>query len=218
MQRVLEPEVMDTWKEAVEYDAMDFTEVNSAFAQRTIELGPPTGLLLDAGTGTARIPILVCQQQPQWQVIGIDLSKNMLLVGSENVARSGLQQQIVLESVDAKQLPYADRQFDMVISNSLAHHLPDPRSFWLELQRVLKPNGAILIRDLIRPPDQSTINTLVESMAPYNLHQKKLFRDSLQAALTLDEVNELIQPSSRTGVRVYQSSERHWTAERAWMA
>jgi len=27
---VLEPEVMDTWEEAVEYDAMDFMEVNTA--------------------------------------------------------------------------------------------------------------------------------------------------------------------------------------------
>jgi len=31
---VLEPEVMDTWEEAVEYDAMDFMEVNTAFAQQ----------------------------------------------------------------------------------------------------------------------------------------------------------------------------------------
>jgi len=28
--KLLEPEVMDTWEEAVEYDAMDFTEVNTA--------------------------------------------------------------------------------------------------------------------------------------------------------------------------------------------
>ena len=58
MQRILEPEVMDTSSEAIEYDAMDFTAVNTAFAQRTSEFGSQSGLVFDAGTGTARIPIL----------------------------------------------------------------------------------------------------------------------------------------------------------------
>lgn len=154
MQRVLEPEVMDTWKEAIEYDAMDFTEVNTAFAQRAIELGCKSGLVLDAGTGTARIPILICQQCPQLQVIGIDLAQNMLLIGSKNVLQAGLEKQITLELVDSKDLPYPDGQFEMVISNSLVHHLPDPLPFFLEIKRVLQPDGAILIRDLTFLPQE----------------------------------------------------------------
>lgn len=126
MLRSLEPEVMDTWQEAVEYDAMDFTQVNTTFAQRAIELGPPSALVLDAGTGTARIPILICQQCPLWQITGIDLSQNMLLLGARNIEQAGLSQPVKLEWVDAKQLTYPDGQFDMVISNSLVHHLPDP--------------------------------------------------------------------------------------------
>ena len=68
MQRILKPEVMDTSEEAIEYDAMDFTAVNTAFAQRTSKFGPQSGLVLDAGTGTARIPILICQKCPQLQI------------------------------------------------------------------------------------------------------------------------------------------------------
>jgi len=217
VQRVLEPEVMDTWEEAVDYDAMDFVEVNTAFAQRAIELGPLAAKVLDAGTGTARIPILLCQMKPQWRVWGVDLAQNMLQIGCQHIEQTGLQNQILLELVDAKQLPYENGHFEMVISNSLVHHLPDPLPFFLELKRVLQPNGAILIRDLIRPPDQATMNRLVESIGTeYSENQKKLFRDSLQAALTLDEVNQLISQVGLQGVRVYQSSDRHWTAERAW--
>jgi len=165
MQRVLEPEVMDTSQEAVEYDAMDFTQVNAAFAKLAIELGPQSaGIVLDAGTGTARIPIIICQQCPQWQIIGIDLAQNMLLIGSKNVEHAGLQKQIALELVDSKQLPYSDGQFEMVISNSLIHHLPEPQPFLLEIKRVLKPNGAILIRDLIRPADEATMDAMVDSI------------------------------------------------------
>lgn len=217
LQRVLEPEVMDTSEEAVEYDAMDFTEVNTAFAKHAIELSPQSGLILDAGTGTARIPILICQQCPQLQIIGSDLSKNMLLIGSKNVEQAGLQKQISLELADSKQLPYQDGQFDMVISNSIVHHLPDPLPFFLEIKRVLKPNGAIFIRDLIRPDDEATMNAFVESIgteSEYDERQNMLLRDSLHAAFRLNEVNELVQKAGLEGVKVYQSSDLHWTAER----
>lgn len=217
MQRILEPEVMDTLEEAVDYDAMDFSEVNIAFAQRAIELSPQSGLILDVGTGTARIPISICQQCQQCQIIGIDMAKNMLNIGTKNVEQAGLQKQISLELADAKNLPYSDGKFEMVISNSIVHHLPEPLPFFLETKRVLKPNGAIFIRDLIRPADEAKMNALVESIGTeYNEHQKMLFRDSLHAAFTLDEIIELVKKVGLEGVNVYQSSELHWTAERKY--
>jgi ubiquinone/menaquinone biosynthesis C-methylase UbiE len=217
MQRVLEPEVMDTWEDAIEYDSMDFTEVNMAFAKLAVELGPSTGYVLDVGTGTARIPILIGQMRPHWQLTAIDFSKNMLLVGGRNVEAAGLQQQIQLEWVDAKQMPYSDHHFDMVISNSIVHHLPDALPFFREVKRVLKPNGGIFLRDLLRPADQATMDAHVSSIgAEYNDYQKKLFGDSLNASFTLDEVNHLVQAAGLEGVKVYQSSDRHWTAQRAY--
>lgn len=218
MQRVLEPEVMDTLQEAIEYDAMDFTNVNTAFAEHAINLiiqGGATGLILDAGTGTARIPILMCQRCPNLQIIGIDLAQNMLQVGAKNVEAAGLQKQISLELVDSKNLPYQDGQFDMVMSNSLVHHLPDPTPFFIEIKRVLKPNGVIFIRDLLRPVNEATMNSIVNSVCTdYNEHQAMLFRDSLHAAFTIPEVEDMLETAGITGARIYQSSDLHWTAER----
>ncbi|MBD2491570.1 class I SAM-dependent methyltransferase [Aulosira sp. FACHB-615] len=216
MERVLEPEVMDTWEEAIDYDAMDFTEVNTAFAKEAIALGTTAPcLVLDAGTGPGRIPVLIAQMCPQWGLIAIDLAQNMLKIATQHVQQAGLQQQISLELVDAKQLPYADAMFDLVISNSLVHHLPDPLPFFQEIQRVSKPNGGLLIRDLLRPADAETMNALVSSIGhDYDPLQQKLFRDSLHAALTLDEVNQLVTSVGLAGVKVYQSSDRHWTIAR----
>lgn len=223
MERILEPEVMDTWEEAIAYDAMDFTEVNTLFAQQAIALGPNAGTILDVGTGTARIPILInqlliSQKRPEWQITAIDLAENMLKIGAENVKKAGLQQQIFLEIVDAKQMPYQNEQFDLVISNSIVHHLPDPLPFFQELKRVLKPNGGIFIRDLLRPIDTATMHRLVERIGPeYDQQQKKLFRDSLNAAFTLEEIQEIIEKADLKDVKIYQSSDRHWTAEKAWV-
>jgi ubiquinone/menaquinone biosynthesis C-methylase UbiE len=126
-----------------------------------------------------------------------------------------LQQQIELELVDAKRLPYPDAHFDMVVSNSLIHHLPNPLPFLQELKRVLKPNGAIFLRDLMRPASQEILYSIVDRVvSECNDHQRQLFQDSLYAAFTLDEVKDMMQQASLEGVKVYQSSDRHWTAER----
>lgn len=220
MQRVLEPEVMDSLAEAVDYDAMDFVQVNTAFALQAVELGSEsTSIVLDAGTGTARIPIIICQMRQEWQVTGIDLAQNMLQLGRKNISSAGLEKQIKLEIVDTKQLPYADGYFDMVMSNALVHHLPDPLPFFLEIKRVVKPNGAVFVRDLIRPVDETTMNAIVDRIGTeYNEHQKMLFRDSLHAAFTLDEVKALIEKSRLEGIKVYQSSDLHWTAERKYLS
>ena len=157
----------------------------------------------------------MCQRRPQWRIIRIDLAQSMLDVGQKDLEQFGLQQQIQLELVDAKQLPYPDEHFDMVVSNSLIHHLPNPLPFLLELKRVLKPKGAILLRDLLRPDSQQSLDAIVERVAAdCNAHQTQLFRDSLHAAFTLDEVNQLMQQAGLDGVTAYQSSDRHWTRER----
>ncbi|MBC8120702.1 MAG: SAM-dependent methyltransferase, partial [Gemmatimonadaceae bacterium] len=51
LERVLEPEVMDTLQDAQEYDRMDHSEVNRAFVRDLLALAPPLGVWLDLGTG-----------------------------------------------------------------------------------------------------------------------------------------------------------------------
>ena len=124
-------------------------------------------------------------------------------------------QRIRLERVDAKRMPYPDLEFDMIISNSLVHHLSNPLSFFQQVKRLVKPHGAILIRDLIRPDRDPIVDRLVSNIGGnYDDHQQQLFRDSLKAALTLAEVQELIDRVELPQVKLSQSSDLHWTIER----
>jgi ubiquinone/menaquinone biosynthesis C-methylase UbiE len=212
MDRILEPEVMDTWLESTAYDAMDFAAVNTVFANDAIELDPYAIKILDVGTGTARIPILMCQQRTQYLITGVDLAQSMLIIGQRNVEEAGLNQRIRLEQVDSKRMPYPDLEFDMLVSNSLVHHLPDPLSFFEEIKRLVRPGGAILIRDLIRPDNDTIVNDLVAQIGEnYDVRQQQLFHDSLKAALTLDEVRSLIDRVGLIQVELSQSSDLHWT-------
>lgn len=219
--RTLEPEVMDTEAEAVDYDSMDHGEVNRLFAEAFLAIAPDclpdqaTCRVLDVGTGTAQIPIEICGRRDDLRITAIDLAAHMLQVAQRNVIRAGYTGQIKLEHVDAKSLPHAAASFDAVISNSIIHHIPEPRLAFREMVRVLRPNGCLFVRDLLRPPDCETLEQLVARYAGgANEHQRQMFRDSLHAALSLDEVRELARDGGVPVDWVSQTSDRHWTIAR----
>lgn len=216
MARVLEPEVMDTKKDAEEYDAMNFVEPNTRFAVDALTLlgGVPKPEILDVGTGTARIPILMVERRPDLSILGVDLAREMLRVAEANVAAAGFNRQIRLELTDAKRLALATDRFDMVTCNSTIHHLPDPLLGFREIERVTKPGGAIMIRDLVRPPTPEAAWAIVEGAAAgESQHQKQLFFDSLRASLTLDDVRRALERVGLEELSVRMVSDRHWTAE-----
>ncbi|GAB4158624.1 MAG: class I SAM-dependent methyltransferase [Planctomycetaceae bacterium] len=217
--RILEPEVMDTVQEAEDYDAMDHSAVNRQFVADVLEQLSRLGRVnqncysvLDAGTGTAQIPIEFCRQSAGAKITAIDLAGEMLRLAKRNVDRAGLSERIQLECVDSKKLPYDDATFDVVISNSIIHHIPKPKVVFAELSRVVKPGGLLFIRDLLRPDDEATLSQLVERYAGNeNAHQRQMFCDSLHAALTVDEVCKILNELGISEESVCQTTDRHWT-------
>ena len=102
--------------------------------------------------------------------------------------------------------------FDAVISNSLIHHIPNPRSAFAEMARILRPGGLLFVRDLLRPHSIAQLDRLVEQHAVGATdHQRVLFRDSLHAALTVDEVEEMLDGLALANLKIAQTSDRHWT-------
>jgi ubiquinone/menaquinone biosynthesis C-methylase UbiE len=217
MQRVLEPEVMDTARDAEEYDAMDFAEPNGRFAEDALSLvrARPGAEILDLGTGTADIPVRMLQRDAHVRIVAVDLAAEMLRLAAKKLETAGVAGRCRLVHVDAKALPLPPRSFDMVMSNSTAHHLPEPLVLFEQIARVVKEGGAVIVRDLVRPASEADAWAIVErAAAGESARQKQLFFDSLHAALTLDEVGELVRRAGLTGVRVARVGDRHWTAER----
>jgi len=230
LSRVLEPEAMDTPEEALAYDTMDHSEVNRRFVDDLLAAGlvdEPDVEVLDLGTGTAQIPIELCRCASRLRVVAVDLAENMLRIARENVVQAGFADRITIERADAKAvcgaaILAADSQagslhhnrdrFAAVISNSLIHHVPEPASVLAEAVRAASPGGLLFFRDLLRPPDDAAVKRLVHQYAgPSTPHQRQLFDVSLRAALSLEEVRELVQSLhfDRLGVRT--TSDRHWT-------
>ena len=225
--RQLEPEVMDTPEEARDYDAMNHDSVNRLFVDDFLAFCRDSSLsdhladaavpwrVLDVGTGTAQIPIELCRRPITCRVTAIDLAAEMLKLAELNVARAGFANRIQLDLVNAKRTPYSDRPFDVVISNSIVHHIPEPRSVFAEMARVLRMGGVLFVRDLLRPNTAAEVDQVVATYAGQeNVHSQQMFRDSLHAALTLTEVIELAREINVPESAITQSSDRHWTL--AW--
>jgi len=209
--RVLEPEVMDTAEDARDYDAMDHAQVNRVFVEDFLRLGECTSAL-DVGTGTAQIPIELCRRHPRIVVEAIDASWAMIELARQNVARANLTERIALGMVEAKTLPYADGTWPATLSNSIIHHIPEPRGVLAEMARVTAAHGILFVRDLLRPANDEDVHAVVNRYAAdCNAHQQKLFDDSLRAALSLAEIRALIANIGCDPESVRQTSDRHWT-------
>lgn len=219
--RILESEVMDTASEASDYNSMDHSTVNRNFVDDLLAAAAagsqPTAkpwLIFDAGTGTALIPLELMSRSITATITASDLAEQMLIVARANVRAAGLADSIRLILSDCKQLPDGNDTYDIVMSNSIVHHIPEPLAVLKELWRVLKPGGLLFVRDLMRPADLLTLDSLVQTYASdANSHQQQMFRDSLHSALTVGEVSDLLATLGIRPDAAHVTSDRHWTIE-----
>ena len=210
--RTLEPEIMDSIAEAEEYDAMDHAAVNQTFARDFLAVGEVGTDCLDLGTGTALIPIEICKRNPSIRIMALDASIAMLERARYRLELIGEAERIQLHHGNVHSLVFASNFFDSVISNTLLHHLPNPEKMLAEAWRVLRQNGLLFIRDLVRPNSEDEVEKLVElhTLGESNL-SKQLLRQSFHAALTLEEIRGTVAELGLPPSTVQMTSDRHWT-------
>jgi SAM-dependent methyltransferase len=117
--------------------ARDFVDLEKSSLDRSMQTAAPfaAGRLLDVG----------CGDKPYAAIFSPFVSE---YIGIEYVETYG-------DSVNAKKgkadltysgdrLPFADATFDTVLCNQVGEHVPEPRTFFEELGRLLKPGGRLL--------------------------------------------------------------------------
>jgi len=212
LERIPEREIMDSAEEACDYDAMDHSAVNRVFVADFLMAWNGQNPIIDLGTGTAQIPIELCRQHPAAEVVAADQSEQMLIIARRNVEKAGFQSRIPLKLHNVRQLPYADGSFRAVMSNAMIHHVPEPADAIAEMVRIVALGGLLFVRDLIRPADGAALDDIVNTYAAdANLHQRKMFAESLHASLTVDEVRGLVGRFGFASRTVRATSDRHWT-------
>ena len=111
----------------------------------------PGKAVLDVASGTAGVAIQLARRTDA-QVVGVDLTEQMLRQGKSNVAAAGLAGQIALVAGRAEQLPFPDASFDALTFTYLLRYVDDPQATLAELARVLKPGGRVASLEFCVPP------------------------------------------------------------------
>lgn len=215
LERVLEQEIMDSEQDALEYATFDNRVVNEEFVAHALRLAPRSGVVLDVGTGPADIAVLLATRAPGLRVVAIDLGEHMLRLAKANVTRSGLDGRVEVVRVNAKHTGRPAGSVDMVIANSVVHHMPEPLELFQEMARVARPGAGLFIKDLHRPESEAELQKLVETYAagctPYQIQS---FAESLRAGLTAGEISRICAQVGWSDVTVRRCSDRHWCVER----
>jgi len=112
------------------------------------KLQPDT--LLDIATGTADVAIACMKLKPS-TITGIDISALMLAEGQIKIEALGYANQITLQQADSENLPFADNTFDAITVAFGVRNFQNLDKGLSEMQRVLKPNGKVVILEFSQP-------------------------------------------------------------------
>ena len=111
-----------------------FTQVDLGNVRRVLEVGCGIGVVASH-----------LSDKYQWDVTGIDLDPEQIEIAkNDNVENEHLK----FFKADVTELSFEDREFDVVLSFDVLHHIPDWGKALHEISRVLKPKGLYLLNDL----------------------------------------------------------------------
>jgi ubiquinone/menaquinone biosynthesis C-methylase UbiE len=99
--------------------------------------------VLDIACGTGEFECMVLSENPVQQMVGVDISEEMLAIAQQKLHNSNVS----FQSGSASALPFSAQSFDVIVSASAFHYFDDPNAALAEVKRVLKPDGKVVILD-----------------------------------------------------------------------
>jgi 2-polyprenyl-3-methyl-5-hydroxy-6-metoxy-1,4-benzoquinol methylase len=214
MKRVIEPELMSDKEQAIAYANANFEEPHNHFLELlrySIEKKITfSGDVIDLGTGTADIAIRFAKTYPSFSIDAVDGSIAMLNEAKKAVNKANLRSRIKLIHSSIQDAALMEKEYAIVMSNSLLHHLHNPMVLW-ELVKKTKGTPIIFIMDLVRPKNKDEVEDLVDKYAreePKILQRD--FRNSLKAAFTTEEVLSQLRHAGLKSLKVSTVSDRHF--------
>jgi len=154
----------------------------------------PSDSVLDVGCGTGEVTLLAKIRVKQGSVYGIDPAPEMIAVARKKASRKGLEIDFRVGVIEA--LPFPDSSIDVVTSSLMMHHLPQDlkERGLVEIYRVLKPGGRLLIADFMRPTG-SFLNHLFIAFTRHQRLQKGI--EDLQTLLKEAGFSQITQAKEK---------------------
>ena len=153
------------------------------------------GLLVDLGCGSGNLIVEIAQKYNSIDLIGIDISDEILELAKQRVIKNELNERIKFEIGNVENLPFSDNSIDFIISSLSLHHWSNPKIAFKELVRTLKGDGLLMVFDFRRNSRKFFYGLLkfaTKVVVPKVLKEINEPLGSLQAGYTAEEIKEIL--------------------------
>lgn len=165
---------------------------------------------LDIGTGPGIIPMHLQRFYPGVYLIGLDISLEMLKAAYSHGKRR--QVPLILLAGAGEFLPFKAETLDVMTSFFVLHHMDQPERLLKEVDRVLKPDGTVLIIDFRRDMSPGLFRLLdtLWQLVFCRSAGRRGFRDSVRSAWRPDEIETILHENDLGRFRVCANRMELW--------
>ena len=149
--------------------------------------------VLEIGPGPGWITILLAQKDPTLEIIGLEISQDMIRAANQNKKEEGVENNIEYVLGTAEDMScFEENSFDAVISHDSLHHWENPEKIFNEIARVLKDDGILCIGDGRR--DLGLGAKVIFNLAKLVISKTMSFwwKSSIMASYTPEEARTLL--------------------------
>ena len=136
------------------YDGLNHVlslNIDKRWRRRAIRMLKPAEQVLDVAIGTADLTNEILRQGKAQYVTGIDLSRGMMAIGEQKVAKRGYAPQVQFDYGSAQQMPYVDASFDTVTCAYGVRNFANMDEGLSEMYRVLRTGGELMVLEFSYP-------------------------------------------------------------------
>ena len=201
---------MEQKEQAYAYANADFSNSNELFLEKLFEFCSITDetKILDVGCGDGEIPIEIYKKTKS-KITVLDGSSAMIDELSKKMSANNIDDiKIIQRRYEDAHL--AEKSFDILISNSVLHHVKSPKQFWEKSFNLVRQQGHILLMDLFRPSNEHELLTILDKYGGNNPVLLNDFENSLRAAYTPYEVEGQLSSFPGISSSVKAISDRHF--------
>ncbi len=161
----------------------------------------PSDEILEVGCGYGATTVYLAKTFKPRRIVGIDVTDIRVQTGQQLIKDNNLEERVVIEFGDACHLKYVSHSFTKLIGIECAFHFNTRYDFFCEASRVLKPEGILVLTDIVPSPEINLSNYSFDQIRDFLSADAKRYSDD--NIYSIETYEKLLRDAGFSAVRIY---------------